>query len=204
MHTYTEGSTEHEEWTKVKHVPRSLVVAQFDGSWRTHVRWKRVSSLAPSSRFSTSSAGSAGDPEYATLLDVSRLHVVPKRVRPIKDQLPNESRRLWEGVTERLLRKEYGDATRAKQAIEQRQRDEAAERKRKGVEWAVSFLVRAYGLTPFVESNRCISRRTSTPGSLCSLKKARRRSRRSSSGRTAPSHSGAPLRLQTLRPCLRH
>jgi len=37
-------------------------------------------------------------------------------------------------VTSGLVRKEYGEATRAKHTIEQRQRDEAAERKRRGVE----------------------------------------------------------------------
>jgi hypothetical protein len=33
-----------------------------------------------------------------------------------------------------LLKKEYSEATRVKMAIEQRQRDVAAERKKKGVE----------------------------------------------------------------------
>jgi hypothetical protein len=41
---------------------------------------------------------------------------------------------LWETVTSRLLKKEFGDATKEKVAIEQKQRDEAAERKRKGLE----------------------------------------------------------------------
>jgi Oxysterol-binding protein. len=38
------------------------------------------------------------------------------------------------GVTSRLLKKEYGEATKEKVRIEQKQRDEAGERKRKGVE----------------------------------------------------------------------
>jgi hypothetical protein len=58
------------------------------------------------------------------------LYVVPKEVRPIDLQLPNESRRLWEGVTTNLLKKEYSEATKIKQIIEQRQRDIAAERKK--------------------------------------------------------------------------
>lgn len=69
-----------------------------------------------------------------TLIDVSPLRSVPKMVRPISKQHPTESRRLWETVTNGLLRKEFGEATRAKHIIEQRQRDEAAERKRRGVE----------------------------------------------------------------------
>jgi len=61
------------------------------------------------------------------------MKVIPKMVRPLDKQLPRESRRLWDNVTTRLLRKEFGDATKEKVAIEQRQRDEAAERKRQGI-----------------------------------------------------------------------
>ncbi|KAK7684905.1 hypothetical protein QCA50_011738 [Cerrena zonata] len=121
IHTYTPGSREHADWTKVKHVPRSRVVAVFDGSWKHLIRWKR--------------AGPDIDPEeieYATLLDISTLHVIPKTVRPLERQLPDESRKLWENVTAKLLSKEYSEATRHKLAIEQKQRDDAAERKRKG------------------------------------------------------------------------
>lgn len=56
--------------------------------------------------------------------------MVPKQVRPIEEQLPNESRKLWDGVTTNLLKKEFSEATRIKQAIEQKQRDIAAERKK--------------------------------------------------------------------------
>ncbi|KAI0777210.1 hypothetical protein BD413DRAFT_172325 [Trametes elegans] len=118
IHTYDPAESVHEEWTRVKHVPQERVLAVFDGSWRSRIRWKRVD---------------APDSEYATLLDLSTLHVVPKAVRPLEKQLPNESRKLWENVTSRLLKKEYSEATKHKLAIEQKQRDEAAERKRKGV-----------------------------------------------------------------------
>jgi len=117
IHTVTPGETCHLEWTKVKHVPTSRVIATFDGSWKHLIRWKRVE-----------------EPEsaYSTLIDISTLHVIPKTVRPLEKQLPNESRKLWENVTSRLLLKEYSDATKHKLAIEQKQRDDAAERKRKG------------------------------------------------------------------------
>jgi len=88
------------------------------------------------------SVPSAASPEYMTLLDLTTLRIVPKAVRPLEKQLPEESRRLWESVTSRLLRKEFGDATREKIAIEQRQRDEAAERKRKGVEFIPRYFER--------------------------------------------------------------
>ncbi|TCD62694.1 hypothetical protein EIP91_006554 [Steccherinum ochraceum] len=117
IHTYTPGETAHEEWTKVKHVPRSRVLAVFDGSWKQVIRWKRVD---------------APDSEYTTLLDISTLHVIPKVVRPLEKQSGTESRKLWEKVTSSLLAKEYSEATKHKLAIEQKQRDDAAARIKKG------------------------------------------------------------------------
>lgn len=58
--------------------------------------------------------------------------------------LPGESRKLWEKVTSNLLKKDYSEATKEKVTIEQKQRDEAAERKKKGTE-CVFF----YRLEPF-------------------------------------------------------
>ena len=72
--------------------------------------------------------------EHSTLLDLSTLKVIPKAVRPIEKQLPNESRKLWHDVTARLIKKEYGEATKYKLAIEQQQRDAAAELKRQALE----------------------------------------------------------------------
>jgi hypothetical protein len=134
IHTYDEESTEHEEWTKVKHVPTSCVVAVFDGCWRNHIRWRRTAAPPASSSSPLSSTPSLSETEYATLVDLSTLFVIPKQVRPLQRQLPNESRKLWDPVTTRLLAKEFGEATKAKLAIEQRQRDEVGERKRNGIQ----------------------------------------------------------------------
>ena len=158
IHRYDPSSHEHDEWTKVKHVPTTCVEAYFEGCWHGVVRWRpavaagssRARASSSSSSLSSASPGFVaaafgaakgkttkkgnGEEEWATLIDLGPLHAVPKMVRPISKQLPTESRRLWESVTSRLLRKEYGEATRAKHIIEQRQRDEAAERKRRGIE----------------------------------------------------------------------
>lgn len=67
-------------------------------------------------------------------MDLSALQVIPKIVRPLDLQLPHESRKLWDTVTDKLVKREFSEATREKIAIEQRQRDEAAERKRTGIE----------------------------------------------------------------------
>ncbi|KAH9059548.1 hypothetical protein EDB87DRAFT_764994 [Lactarius vividus] len=141
VHRYDPSEHEHEEWTKVKHVPPARVVAYFEGCWRNVVRWRSAAPASDGSGRSTpSSGGKAAHPtEWTTLIDLTPLQVVPKIVRPISRQLPSESRRLWESVTSKLLSKEYGEATRAKQVIEQRQRDEAADRKRRGVEFVPRY-----------------------------------------------------------------
>jgi hypothetical protein len=162
IHTVFDGDNQHEEWTKVRHVPASRIVAVFDGSWRDQIRWKRVgtgsypdlssstaSSPAPSQihlPHSTSSAtlpsplpSSSATEEYTTLIDLSVLKPIPKTVRPLERQLPCESRKLWEGVTLNLQEKKYSDATREKVQIEQKQRDMAAERKRKGTEFIPKY-----------------------------------------------------------------
>jgi hypothetical protein len=180
VHTIVEGETQHNEWTKIKHVPQARVVAVFDGSWRGRIRWRRVgvnsypdttpssysspspshvslpvptatvTASAASSRIDISSAkGGAGEEgEWATLLDLSTLEVTPKTVRPLEKQLPNESRKLWESVTTRLLKKEFSDATKEKIIIEQRQRDIAADRKKKGVQ-CVFFCLASFLFFPF-------------------------------------------------------
>lgn len=119
VHTYDPDSIAHLEWTKVKHVPRSRVLAQFHGSWKHLIKWKLASEP---------------DTEYRPFIDLSQLQVVPKIVRPLEEQLPTESRRLWENVTKNLLNKQYGEANKYKYAIEQKQRDDAAERKRKNMQ----------------------------------------------------------------------
>ncbi|KAI0318793.1 hypothetical protein OF83DRAFT_1114044 [Amylostereum chailletii] len=141
VHSYTPGEDAVEEWTKVKHVPRERVLAEVDGSWRGAVRWRKVSlPNASTSRLSTASgSSSAPTGEWNQLIDLATLYVVPKTVRPLEKQLPNESRRLWDAVTARLTRKEFGEATKAKVAIEQKQRDDAAARKSKGVEFVPAY-----------------------------------------------------------------
>ncbi|KAJ3866359.1 hypothetical protein EV359DRAFT_36875 [Lentinula novae-zelandiae] len=127
IHTVFEGDTQHEEWTKVKHVPHSRVAAVLDGSWRGVIRWKRVADLTGPSA------------EFNTLIDLSTLWIVPKQVRPLEKQLPTESRKLWEGVTSRLMKKDFSEATKEKVVIEQKQRDEATERKKKGVSFVPQY-----------------------------------------------------------------
>lgn len=80
--------------------------------------------------------------EWKVLLDLDQLALIPKLVRPLSAQEPDESRRLWDPVTQALLGKQWNEATRQKQVIEQRQRDKAARRKEKGEMFAPEYFGR--------------------------------------------------------------
>ncbi|KIJ92213.1 hypothetical protein K443DRAFT_135342 [Laccaria amethystina LaAM-08-1] len=164
IHTVHDGETDHKEWTKVKHIPHNCIVTVFDRSWKEQVRWCRVSwgsypsiissstsspnpshTQLPTPHIPSAAASKAnitvtGDSgEWATLIDMLTMEVIPKVVRPLERQLENESWRLWESITDNLVKREFGEAMREKVGIEQRQRDEAAERKRRGVEFVPQY-----------------------------------------------------------------
>lgn len=69
------------------------------------------------------------------VIDVNKLEIVKKLVKPISQQEENESRKVWRDVTLGLKVNDIDKATAAKQKVEQRQRDEAKERKETGEEW---------------------------------------------------------------------
>lgn len=58
--------------------------------------------------------------------------IIKKRVKPINEQDPFESRRLWKDVTLNLKKKDVHEATKYKQMLEQRQREEAKQRAETG------------------------------------------------------------------------
>ena len=70
----------------------------------------------------------------SVLLDMTKLDVVPKRVRPVVKQHEMETRRFWEPVSNAINRKDYKQATLHKQTIEQAQRDKAAVMAKNNVE----------------------------------------------------------------------
>ncbi|XP_047116851.1 oxysterol-binding protein-related protein 9 isoform X1 [Schistocerca piceifrons] len=75
------------------------------------------------------------DGKTEVFVDVNRIDITKKRVRPIAEQSDNESRRLWKEVTAGLRLKDIERATNAKYELEQKQRDEAKERKEKDLTW---------------------------------------------------------------------
>lgn len=82
------------------------------------------------------------DPEE--FVDVHKLKIVKKIVRPISQQRENESRNLWKDVTAGLKYNDIEKATQAKADLEQKQRDEAKERKLTNVEWETKVRKRLF------------------------------------------------------------
>ena len=73
------------------------------------------------------------------LVDLKPLFPTAKIVPPEKDQLPNESRKFWAEVTQAIMNKQFSQATKLKQELEERQRDKAAERESRHEEWQPRF-----------------------------------------------------------------
>ena len=72
-------------------------------------------------------------------MDLNPLFPVPKIIPPEVDQLSNESRKFWSGVTQAILNKQYNQATKLKQELEERQREKATSRKVQNEEWKPRF-----------------------------------------------------------------
>jgi len=68
-------------------------------------------------------------------LDMTSMPCVPKNVKSIAEQETYESRRLWREVTHGLKFNNIEAATEAKCGLEQKQRQEAKDRKEKGEVW---------------------------------------------------------------------
>ncbi|XP_033111662.1 oxysterol-binding protein-related protein 9-like isoform X2 [Anneissia japonica] len=68
-------------------------------------------------------------------VDTKSMKIIKKKVKPMSSQGEYESRRLWKDVTFHLKAKDMEKATEGKRFLEQRQRDEAKERKETGTVW---------------------------------------------------------------------
>ncbi|XP_050695800.1 oxysterol-binding protein-related protein 9-like isoform X2 [Eriocheir sinensis] len=68
-------------------------------------------------------------------VDTQGMATVKKNVKPIAEQTVNESRFMWKEVTAGLKFNQIDEATNAKYALEQKQREEAKYRKENGLEW---------------------------------------------------------------------
>jgi len=72
-------------------------------------------------------------------------NVSPKWVPPLDGQEPNESRRLWNDLTEAILNKDMEHATIAKSSVEDAQREERKRREESGVQYVPRFFEKVDG-----------------------------------------------------------
>ncbi|XP_059822341.1 oxysterol-binding protein-related protein 11 isoform X2 [Hypanus sabinus] len=114
------GGKLHRVTAEVKHNTTNTVVCRVQGEWNGVLEFTY----------------SNGD---SRTIDVTKLPVTKKRVRPIKKQGPFESRRLWQHVTEALRVKNIAKATEHKSLLEERQRSEARHRAETETPWKTKY-----------------------------------------------------------------
>ncbi|KNG47547.1 oxysterol-binding protein [Stemphylium lycopersici] len=117
--------------TKIKDVPEKDVLGRIEGNWQDKIY------------YTLGSKPFAKVPEKNLIIDLAPLDPVAKIVPPIDQQLPNESLKFWDGVTNAIVGKQYGVATNLKTEIEEKQRQKAAERKAADREWQPRFFTGA-------------------------------------------------------------
>lgn len=112
--------------SRLKDVSESDVVARISGSWHGKIYFTP-----------------AGSKDPILLIDIEPLFPATKTLPPDDQQLSNESLKFWFDVTNAIVNKQFTQATKVKQEIEERQRQRAAERKEKDVEWNPRFFTGA-------------------------------------------------------------
>ncbi|CAG8654756.1 6888_t:CDS:2, partial [Paraglomus occultum] len=113
---------ENDDIKKLKSVDEEAVLCEVYGSWRgeVHAKIRRTN-------------------ETRLVLNMEAIDPIPKIVKPIAEQGPLESRKVWQNVTSAILSKDYSHATKEKQLVEERQRQKAAAAKAKKEEFEPAF-----------------------------------------------------------------
>ncbi|XP_077370161.1 oxysterol-binding protein-related protein 11 isoform X2 [Festucalex cinctus] len=117
------GGKLHKVTAEVKHNPTNAVVCRIQGEWNGILEFTYTN----------------GD---TRVVDVTKLPVTRKCVRPIEKQGPSESRRLWQHVTEALRQKDMDKATEHKRVLEERQRSEERHRAETETDWRTTYFDR--------------------------------------------------------------
>ena len=112
-------NVESDKTTKISDVPDKDILGRIDGNWREKVYFSPGST--PFKKVS--------DSDKTLLIDLGPLNPAEKICPPMEEQLPNESRRFWNDVTEAIKSKQFSTATTRKQELEEMQRQVAAKRK---------------------------------------------------------------------------
>ena len=126
--------------TRLKDIPEKDILARVEGCWKEQVYY-----TIPSTPAVKKEPNATPTDKKQLLIDLVPLMPVPKTYPPEDEQLPNESRRYWREVTSALLNKQYAEATKEKQLIEERQREKAAERKARNEVWQPRFFTETVG-----------------------------------------------------------
>ncbi|KAF4020832.1 hypothetical protein G4228_012757 [Cervus hanglu yarkandensis] len=117
------GGKLHRVTGEVKHNITNTVVCRVQGEWNSILEF----------------AYSSGETKY---VDLTKLAVTKKRVRPLEKQDPFESRRLWKNVTDSLRDSEIDKATEHKRTLEERQRTEERHRTETGTPWKTKYFIK--------------------------------------------------------------
>ena len=115
--------------TQIKDVQDKDVLGRLEGCWKDKIYFSQGST--PLKKLS--------DSDKTLLIDVTPLEQESKICPPVEEQLPNESRRFWTGVTEAIQAKQFSTATAMKQQLEETQRQKANHRKEKLKQWQPRF-----------------------------------------------------------------
>lgn len=132
---------ENDHRTRIKDVPEKDVLARLEGCWHDETYYtlqgSKVYMTHLPSKLLRLTQISKKEPNL--LLDLRPLFPTPKIVPPLDHQLPNESQRFWSNVTAAIKSKQFTEATKVKQELEERQRQKAIERAEKNEEWKPRF-----------------------------------------------------------------
>nr|XP_033802082.1 oxysterol-binding protein-related protein 11 isoform X1 [Geotrypetes seraphini] len=117
------GGKLHRVTAEVKHNASNSVVCRVQGEWNSVLEF-------------TYSNGET------KCIDLTKLSVWRKRVRPVEKQGPFESRRLWKHVTEALKEADIEKATEHKRSLEERQRGEERHRAETETLWRTKYFAK--------------------------------------------------------------
>ncbi|XP_066467938.1 oxysterol-binding protein-related protein 11 [Tiliqua scincoides] len=117
------GGKLHRVTGEVKQNATNTVVCRVQGEWNSILEFTY----------------SNGETKF---MDLTKLSVTRKHVRPLEKQGPFESRKLWQHVTESLREGDIDKATEHKRALEERQRNEERLRAETGAPWHTKYFVK--------------------------------------------------------------
>jgi hypothetical protein len=101
---------------KFSKIPDADVVCTIEGSWKGEIFYRKKGE----------------DNDKVLLVDISKLSPKEKSFRPMEQQGPMESRRLWHQVSEKIRGSDFAQATKLKRDLEDAQRAEEKKRKHDG------------------------------------------------------------------------